>query len=200
MIIAGVSEVDTMDVQTTVDELRSFLEHSFAEEELLETIMGKLAALRQAYLSDRRNFTEDHLAFLKSLAPISDHLRAFIEIKEELADVRGLKHYGFLMNWLTDLKGALAPFAISRRVGKEIKELNEKLPVIRQQDEANEQSRLSARIMDLEQSERRCSRNHIMVIREGRYGYFWGCSRLHVRANKTTHAGGEGQIIFVSLI
>jgi hypothetical protein len=175
---ATVSEVEMMDVQRTIDELKSSLEHSVAEEELLETITGKLATLRKAYLTDRQSFTGDHLAFLKSLAPVSDHLRAFVEIKEELADVRGLKHYGFLMNRLADLKGALASFAVGKRVGKEIRELNEKLPDIRQQDEADEQSRLSARIIDLEQSERRCSHNHIMVIREGRYGYFWGCSRF----------------------
>ena len=167
-----------MDVQRTINELKSSLEHSTAEEELLETIRGKLAALRKAYLSDRRSFCEDHLAFLNSLASVSDHLRTFVEIKEELADVRGLKHYGFLMNRLAELRGALASFAVSQRVGKEIRELNKKLPDIRQKDEAKEQSRISARIVDLEQEAPHCWRHHRMVIREGQYGYFLGCSRF----------------------
>lgn len=165
-----------MDIERIIGELKSSLEHSVAEEKLLETIMDNLAALRRAYASNRESFTEDHIAFLKSLTPVSDHLRSFIEIKEELTYVNSLKHYTFLMNQLTDLNGALEPFAVRKRVGKEIRELIERLPQIRQQDDAKEQSRINARIVDLEQQVPHCPRNHRMVIREGRYGYFWGCS------------------------
>jgi ssDNA-binding Zn-finger/Zn-ribbon topoisomerase 1 len=60
---------------------------------------------------------------------------------------------------------------------KEIRELNEKLPTIREQDDANRQFRINTRVLDLEQNPPYCRHNHTMVIRKGRHGYFWGCSR-----------------------
>lgn len=165
-----------MDIQGTIDELKFFLEHSIAEEELLEAITSKLKMFREQYSLDKDSFTKDHIDFLKSLSPLSTYLCSFISLKEELIYVNSLKHYTFLTNQLVDIKNALHPFPIQKRVSKEIRELNERLPQIRQEDEIKQQSRLNARIIDLEQNPPRCPRKHTMVIREGRYGYFWGCS------------------------
>ena len=166
-----------MDMQETIDELKFSLEHSIAEEELLEAITSKLAILRKQYAFDKNSFTKDQIAFLKSLTPLSTSLNSFISLKEELVYVRSLKHYSFLTNQLVDIKNALQSFPIHKRVAKEIRELNERLPLIRQEDEIKQQSRLDARTIDLEQNPPRCPRQHTMVIREGRYGYFWGCSK-----------------------
>ncbi len=108
---------------------------------------------------------------------ISDHLRAFIELKEELVSVDSLKEYEDVLCRLVRAKGALARFPVARRVGKEIRELIERLPAIREQDEARRQFRLNARILDLERNPRRCPRRHPMVIGEGEHGHFRGCSR-----------------------
>lgn len=156
---------------------RPFLIAPLAEEELLEIITSNLAMLRQEYSLNRDSFTKDHIDFLKSLTPLSTQLRSFIALKEELSYVNSLKHYTFLMNQLVDIKNALHSFAVCKRVSKEIRELNEKLPQVRQEDEAKQQSRINTRIIDLEQNPRRCPRKHAMAIREGRYGYFWGCSK-----------------------
>jgi hypothetical protein len=169
-----------MNIQESIDELSFSLEHSLKEEELLDIISNKLTALRQTFSSDKSLFTADHIEFLKKLTPISDRLRSFNELKPELSSVNGLKHYTFLMHQLVDIKTSLRAFAICKRVDKEIRELSEKLPYVREQDAAKQESQLNARILDLEQNPRRCSHKHQMAIREGRYGYFWGCSRYPI--------------------
>ena len=127
--------------------------------------------------SNKSLFTPDRIEFLRKAGEISAQLSLFIEIQEELADVSTLKHYTFLMNQLADMKAALAPFPVCKKVRKEMRELNDKLPGIREQDDSKQQFRMDARIRELEQDPPHCPRKHAMVVREGRYGYFWGCSR-----------------------
>ena len=171
------SELNPMDVDNIIDELRSSAEHIMSEEELLHVITERLTMLRQSFSSHKSLFTPSHIEYLKNLAAISDPLRSFIELKEELADVGTLENYAATVSRLVVIKGRLAPFAVCKRVMKEIRELNEKLPTIREQDDAKRKVRISTRIIDLEQSPPRCRRNHAMVIREGPHDYFWGCSR-----------------------
>jgi len=166
-----------MDVDHIVDELKFSLEHVVSEEELLGAITERLTLLRQSFSSHRSLFTPTHIGFLKGLTAISDQLRSFVELREELAHVETLKDYSDVVGRLVDIKGKLAPFAVCRRVMKEIRALNEKLPTIREQDDVKRQFRIQTRILDLEQSSPRCRRNHAMVIREGQHGPFWGCSR-----------------------
>jgi hypothetical protein len=173
-----------MEVRQSIDELRSSLEHITAEDELLRVIADRLSSLRQSFPSHRSLFTESDLEFLKNLGTISGHLRAFLELKEDLVSVNSLDEYEDIVRRLSRAKKALACFPVARRIAKEIRGLAEKLPVIRQQDEARRQFRLNARILDLEQNRRdleqnlrRCPRRHLMVIREGTRGHFWGCSQ-----------------------
>lgn len=166
-----------MQVRRTIDDLHSSLEHITAEYELLRVIPNHLIALRQAYPSHRRLFTPSDVEFLKSLGTISDHLREFLELKEELVSVNSLEEYDDLVSRLSRVKVALVCFPVCRRVAKEIRCLNERLPAIRQQVEAGRQFRLNSRILDLEQNPRRCPRRHAMVIRKGTRGHFWGCSQ-----------------------
>jgi hypothetical protein len=166
-----------MQVRQAIDDLRSSLEHMTAEDELLGVIASQLTALRQSYPSHRSSFTPRDIEFLKSLAVISDHLRAFIELKEELARVSSLKEYEDMVSRLIRAKDSLASFPVAKRIAKEIRELNERLPAIREQEDAQRQFRHNDRILDLQQNPRRCPRHHPMVIKEGTHGYFWGCSR-----------------------
>jgi hypothetical protein len=166
-----------MQVRKTIDDLRLSLEHVIAEEELLQIIFRGLETLRQSFLSDRLQFSPTDINFLQSLSSISDNLRKFIELKEELLEVRSLMEFEDLMDRLTHTNEALAGFRVATRVAKEIRELREKLPTLRDHDEAHKTFHRSSRIVDLEQKPPRCSKNHPMVVRDGRHGYFWGCSR-----------------------
>jgi hypothetical protein len=166
-----------MDVRQVIDDLRSSLGHMTAEDQLLDFIDSSLSALRECYPACRSLFSANDIEFLKELILISNHLRAFMDLKEELVSVNSLKEYEEIIGRLGRVKSALANWPVAKRVAREIRELNERLPAIREQDEAQRRFRLGARISDLEQSPRRCRRGHPMVIRHGSNGYFWGCSR-----------------------
>jgi len=166
-----------MEMRQAIDDLRSSLEHITAEDELLGIIADQLTALRESYSSQRSSFTPSDIDFLRGLGVISDHLRAFIELKEELPGVSSLKEYEDVVSRLTRAKGSLVSFPVVKRIAKEIRELNDRLPAIREQDEAQRQFRLNNRVVDLQQNPQRCPRHHAMVIREGTSGHFWGCSR-----------------------
>jgi hypothetical protein len=166
-----------MEIQETIGELKHSLEHSIDEEVLLRTITDDLTAMRDAFAGNRGLFTPDHIEFLRSLTPISHRLHRFIDIKEELGDVASEHDCVELINRLLDIKKALAPFAVCKRVGKEIRELNERLPSIRRQEDDRQQWQVSIRAIELEADAPRCPRKHAMVIRKGGEGYFWGCSQ-----------------------
>jgi hypothetical protein len=166
-----------VEVRQAIDDLRSSLEHITAEDELFGVIADRLTALRRCYPSHRSSFTPTDIEFLKGVGVISDDLRAFIELKEELASVSSVKEYEDIVSRLTRVKGALACFPVARRIAMEIRGLNERLPAIREHEKAQRQFRLNLRILVLQQNPRRCLHHHSMVIREGSHGHFWGCSR-----------------------
>jgi hypothetical protein len=166
-----------VDVENIVAGLRLSLETIVSEDNLLLVITERVTTLRESFPSHRRLFTPSHIEFLKSLAPVSDRLRSFIEVKEELVDVGTLAEYNAMVSRLTEIKGALGALPVRKRVMKEIRGLNERLPAIRERDGATRQARADTRIFELNQDPRHCRRNHAMVIRNGPRGYFWGCSR-----------------------
>jgi hypothetical protein len=133
------------DVETIIAELKFSLEHVIQEEELHRVITGRLKALRLTFPTHRSLFTPSHIGFLKSLAAVPDQLQSFIELKEELIDVDTIEDYEAIVGRLVEIKGKPAPFAVCKRVTKEIRELNEKLPTIWEQDAAKWQVLVNTR-------------------------------------------------------
>jgi hypothetical protein len=159
-----------VEVQKIIDELRLWLENVVSEDELLRVITERLAALRQAFSLDRAAFTPDHIAYLKSVGRTAEHLRLFVELRQELAYVGTLDDYREMERRLDDLKDELSPFAVSRRVAKEIRELHERRTAIQIQESAH-------KLFEVEHGAPNCRCHHPMVLRRGRNGDFWGCSR-----------------------
>jgi hypothetical protein len=169
-----------MEVRQTIDDLRLSVEHIAGEDELLAIIVDRLTALRQVFPFQRSVFTPGDIEFLKSLTGLSDHLRTFVELREEAVDVVSVEEYEDIVTRLTRTKGALADFPVGKRVAKSIRELDEKLPATQARNEANRQFRLGGRIHALEQTPRLCPQGHLMVIRTSTRGDFWGCSQFPV--------------------
>ena len=163
-----------MEVRQAIHDLHFSLEHTIAEDELVGVIADRLPALRKAYPSYRSSFAPDDIDFLKSLGVIWKVLQVFIELKEELASVSDLKEYDEMDSRLTQALAPLAHYPVGRRIAKELRGLKERLPAIREQDEARQQDRRNVRILDFQP--RQCPRHHPMVVREGSRGYFWGCT------------------------
>ncbi len=167
-----------IDVENVIGGLKFSLDSLVPEEKLLQVIIDRMTALRRSFPSQSSFFSPSHMEFLKKMASISHALVSFIELKDELADVDTLEEYTAMAGRLVRIKDTLAPFAVGMRVMKEIRELNEKLPNIRERDNANRNFRVSTRILDLEGNPPKyCPRKHAMVIRGGSEGYFWGCGK-----------------------
>ena len=139
-----------MEVRQAIHDLHFSLEHTIAEDELVGVIADRLPALRKAYPSYRSSFAPDDIDFLKSLGVIWDLLQDFIELKEELASVSDLKEYDEMDSRLTQALGPLAHYPVGRRIAKELRGLKERLPAIREQDEARQQDRRNVRILDFQ--------------------------------------------------
>jgi hypothetical protein len=167
-------------VRQTIDELRRSLGQLTAEAELLGLISAGLETLRQAFRSDRSQFTPEDIDFLKSLSEVSEHLRAFVDARDEVPHLTAVDEYEEMMRRLRRVKDGLAGHAVVRRVGITIRELHERLPAILDQDQSRQEFRkfrAQFRILDLQVLPRRCPYGHTMVLREGLDELFWGCSQ-----------------------
>lgn len=167
-----------IDVPRVIAAVKDALGNTVAEESLLETIEEKLKLLREAYLSNKHLFTPEDVRFLKDLGGrIRKQLLSFIELKEELSNVDSIEEYLSLERRLVGVKTELQGLAVCQRVSKEIRGLHERLPQIKEQNEINRQSKISARIREIEGNAPRCRKGHLMVVREKEGSYFWGCSK-----------------------
>jgi hypothetical protein len=167
-----------MNPQSHVDEIKATLNHVVQEEDLLKCLSDRIGILRQMYRADRGQFTSEVVAFLASLKTISARLEEFIDLRQELAEVETSEQYEAMAGTLTAIGRDLEVCAVHKRVQKEIRQLHENLPRIMSRQVAREQDRIRSRIIDLEQSAPHCRRGHLMVVRKGRGGYFWGCSEF----------------------
>lgn len=123
-----------MEVRQAIDDLKFSVEQVTAEDELLGVITVRVIDLRLAFRSHRSDFTAADIEFLKRLNRISDHLLAFVELKKEMASIESLKEYEEIISRLTRAKSALAGLPVGRRIAREICELNQRLPAIREKD------------------------------------------------------------------
>lgn len=104
-------------------------------------------------------------------------LRSFLELDGERTDISSIEEYVLVMRQLVDIKNALGAAPACTRVRTAIRDLQERLPQIRQMDDQRSKCRTSARIVELERTPPRCPDGHSMVVRQGpNESFFWGCS------------------------
>ena len=96
-----------MPVRTTIAALHEALENTISEQDLSDMIDDRRPRVRLLYLSGEQAFTSADVEFLKTLGSVSDHLRAFIELKEELPLIDSVVKYENVINRLNRLKSAL---------------------------------------------------------------------------------------------
>ena len=102
---------------------------------------------------------------------------SFLELEAELSDVSSIGQYIVVVQQLVGIKNALGTSPIATRVRTAIRDLQERLPQIRELDDQKSKSQLNARIAELERDSPRCVDGHSMVVRQGPEGsFFWGCS------------------------
>ena len=77
-----------MEIRQTIENLRASLEQVLSEDDLIEQVEGQLAALRALHPAHRAEFSAADIEFLKALNSVTDQLRAFIALQEELPDIQ----------------------------------------------------------------------------------------------------------------
>ncbi|HZQ54400.1 MAG TPA: hypothetical protein VFB14_19515 [Bryobacteraceae bacterium] len=167
-----------MEIETAMGEIRDMLAHTLQEERAYRLLQAWLVILREAYHADRKQFSDQQIEYLKQVRALAIHLRRFIELQEELAGPIGWDEYNQGIQDLTLLEINLAEIAVSKRVKKEKRQLIERQREVMDFEQSKGRAKLTNRILTLEENAGACpkNKNHRLQIRQGKNGYFWGCS------------------------
>ena len=160
----------------TVEELENKVEETISETTLQRTIKFWLTRLRRAYSQQEEAFTSEQIHVLDKLEHISEQLDLFIELQKDAVSVYGKDDFDDLMEQFEAVREELEGLAVQKRVDKEIRELQCRFPRIYQSEGARRQSERLRAIARLQDKAPRCDDGHLMVVRKGKRGYFWGCS------------------------
>ena len=163
-------------VKQQIEKIVYLLNNESNEIVLAENIDDILEDLRLQYRANKNNFTNKNIEILKRISEINYWINEFAEILEGkiITDIEEAfnfneKLYKIYMN----LKG----LKVSLRVQKELREIEEQYPNLYQDlpeflaDKSFQ--KLLSKIMN---NTHFFPKGHKMVLRDGKYGYFWGCS------------------------
>jgi topoisomerase-like DNA binding C4 zinc finger protein len=167
-----------LEIEAIISEIRNTLAHNLSEEHVYRLTQAWLVILRDAYHCDKKRFADDQIDFLKQVRTAVVHLRRFIDLQEELEGAIGLDEYNEALQELRLLDSKLADTAISRRVKKEIRQLIERRSEVISYEQSRRNTRVTNVLLRLEEKAGSCpnGKNHRLQIRQGKNGYFWGCS------------------------
>jgi len=177
--------------------LHRALETNANERQLLDFIDDRLSLLLAIYRERRAEFTDETVVFLRSLTPVQDSLREFIEAVEEKDSIRTRDDAQELAARLAELTERLAPHLVAKRADKEFREVvanAQSLPFAAVvAGEANFRHRHS----QLESSAPLCQKcGNKMVLRESPHGYFWGCSTFPKCFSRRWLSAEESECLF----
>lgn len=191
-----------MKIEDMVEAIRAVLADTGNEEQACSSIEARLAMLRRAYLTNRTEFSEEQISFLKTVRFICSRLTRFIELQEELSDRIDLEEYNSAMRELKAMNEELRDFGVVRRVRKEIRQLVERRSEVLQQEEMRRGARLTDEILKLEENAGPCPKckSDRLEIKQGKNGCFWGCRAFPccwyarpLTAAELTHLVGNGR-------
>ena len=169
-----------MELESMVAAVRSILTDAANEERAYRLMKAWLVILRDKYHSNPKQFSEEQLEFLKRVRSMMLALQRFMILLEELDDSIDLDEYNQAVQELRLIGEAVGDAAVSRRVRKEIRQLIERRGEVLQYEKSRENARLTDQILKLEETAAPCPWNehHRLQIRQGKNGYFWGCSEF----------------------
>lgn len=164
--------------QATISKIRNILDEVYAEEQLYESLSHCLKYLREIYRRNKLLFSDEDIVFLQKTNEINKSVASFIELRDEFVQIKSLEHYHELLAVLVLLRDCFDGLAIKIRVEKEIRGLFEKRGITERLEEKKYETELNNKINKLERNAPNCPQGHKMVIREGKYSLFWGCSKF----------------------
>ncbi len=150
------------------------------EQALLELLESKFAELNiadpkwQGRIEIDREYPNS-----RQLLKIKEYIEKFVDLTEEIQTIIDLDHAQSLLKDLLKIRDNLKDFAVSKRVAKETRSLQQKMPGLQNIENEIKDHQLNSRIVNLQNNGPKCGKGHRLVIREGgANGYFWGCERF----------------------
>lgn len=158
-------------------DLHRSLETNANERQLLEFIGECLSSLRAMYRNSRAGFTDEVVAFLKSLTSVQDCLREFVEAMEEKDWVRTRDDAQEIAARFGELAERLSPHLVAKRAEKEFREVAARAQALPFAAVVAGEAEFRHQCSQLERAVQPCQKcGSKMVLRESQHGYFWGCS------------------------
>lgn len=166
-----------MSISETIESLRVALSTCTDEHKLLALISEQLSLLRSSHRQSKSDFTNESIQFLKSLNVVESALREFIEALDEKDLIHTHDDAQELACRFGELGEQLAPYLVTKRAEKEMRELISKAKTLPFSAVRAGEIDFHHRLSHLENSGKKCRKcGAKMVLRESQHGYFWGCS------------------------
>jgi hypothetical protein len=175
----GSREPGTPDTRVTdaLAALQAQLNHEVDEYELKDILDRALPEFDHLSQDDRRLLHTEVINQLKTARACQRALEDFIDLREDIADVRSMEEALGLRDELRDISSHFEGFAVRGRVEKEYRELTERLRNLPSEAEARSDTELKLRIAKLNGDPPKCRKcGAPMILHLGRTTPFWGCS------------------------
>lgn len=163
-------------ISEAICELHAALDSNTNENQLVELIEQRLSFLRASYREHWEEFKDEDIQFLKSLVPLQEALREFIEAIEDKRKIRTREDARELADCFSEIRERLNPHLVVKRVDKEIREVIAGMQSLPFTAVVTGDAALLRRVGQLQSNAQPCHKcGSKMVLREGPSGYFWGC-------------------------
>jgi hypothetical protein len=165
-----------MEPHETIKKIEICLKENQSSENIFDIIEKSLNLLRNYYSKNRMAFSDTQINYLKNIAEINKTLKRYIDLKSYINMISSTESYIELDNEFKQLQVYFKNYAIVHDIGESKRRLKSRIPDINMSHEKKEEKDLIYKILSLEKNAPNCPRGHQMTIRQGEYGYFWGCS------------------------
>jgi len=159
-----------------IKNLLNIVYNELDEEKLLSESDGLLNSLRIDWRTNSGGFSDKDIEILKKTTRQVESIRRFSEEVEELPYLEYKEDVDEVMKNLFSIIESIDDLQIALRVKKEIRELTEKRKNLPNQFEIEAKQIKYRAVSELESKLKSCKKcGAIMVIRETKNSYFWGC-------------------------
>ncbi len=166
-----------MNLTSRIEQLRTLVWEEVNENRILEIGEPIVLDLRQAWKTQRNDFSIENVETLRDLVKKIKAIKAFIEEAEEFPYVSSKEDVDEIVGELFSIVEELNLLNVSGRVNKEIRELLGKRLSMPTRESTNRSSEMKKAFMRLSSDAPFCRRcGEKMVLREGNSPFFWGCS------------------------
>lgn len=165
-------------ITTQILSLLFLVESETDERALVREGSRGLEELRRLWRDHKSEYSEENIAQLRLVAEQIEAVRQFIEEEEEFEYIKDRDEVDEVIARLYPLVEATSKMAVAGRIQKEIRELLERRATMPSKAKLIQSAARAQAIRRLTTDAPVCKAHeddHKMVLREGPFGFFWGC-------------------------